>query len=114
LRIQFSFLLFARLYRKAGFNRDQPRDELGRWTGTGADRNTGNTLAPDDRIVVAGYSWGLLIAQSPAGLGALKCFYQFSFGVVVVDGPVLGGCPAFVPSSAVTHGRLIPHPANDR
>lgn len=35
LRVQFSFLLFVHLYRKANFNPDQPRDERGRWTDTG-------------------------------------------------------------------------------
>lgn len=36
--VQFSFLLFARFYRKAAFNPDQPRDEFGRWTDTGGGK----------------------------------------------------------------------------
>ena len=35
LRVQLSLLILAHLCRKAGFNPDQPRDELGRWTDTG-------------------------------------------------------------------------------
>jgi len=106
LRVQLSFLIFACLYRKANFNPDQPRNRLGRWTDTGqADI--------DAPVVEVQYSFGKLIGQTPAVLGARMCFYQFSFGIVAVQGPTLGDCPGIVPSSAVTHGRLFPNPAND-
>jgi hypothetical protein len=38
LRVQFSFLIFAHLCRKAGFNPDQPGDEQGRWTDEGGSK----------------------------------------------------------------------------
>jgi hypothetical protein len=108
LRVQVSFLRFVSLYRKAGFDPDQPRDRQGRWTDTGADQ-----ADLDVSIVEVQYSFGKLIGQTPAVLGARVCFYQFSFGIVAVQGPMLGDCPGNVPSSAVTHGRLLPNPAND-
>jgi hypothetical protein len=105
LRVQFSFLRFVSVYRKAGFDPDQPRDQLGKWT-----NGAGNL---DGQIVAVQYSFGKLIGQTPGVLGVRTCFYQFSFGIVAVQGPMLGDCPGIVPSSAVTHGRLFPNPAND-
>lgn len=113
LRVQFSFALFARLYLKAGFDPDQSRDEQGRWAGVEGNAPD-TTPEASGNLVVAQYSFGTLIAQSPAISGRRQCFYQFSFGVVVVPGPSRLNCPGMVPSSAVTHGILIPGPANDR
>lgn len=40
LRVQFTFALFAHLYRKAGYNPDQPRDKYGKWTPSGSSKES--------------------------------------------------------------------------
>jgi hypothetical protein len=74
LRVQFSFLVFAYLYRKAGFNPDQPRDRLGRWTDTGGaqyaqnDRQTGYPVDLMEERELGGHGIEAHVGRSPQSL----------------------------------------------
>ena len=105
--------------RKANFDPDQPRDEQGRWTDAGGENNVGDAAVPessdesvpaDKPVQLAQYSFGTLIGQSRIFGGGSMCFYKFSFGTIMVQGPTNFSCPTWVTSMGVSHGKLI---AND-
>jgi len=101
-------LMWAELCRKYGYNPNQPRVpagqgiESGRWAAGG--------LAARDKPRVAQYSIGTLVGQSRIRGGGSICFYKFSFGTIMAPGPTNLGCPSWVTSAGVSHGKLI---AND-
>ena len=74
LRVQFSFLRFVSLYRKAGFDPDQPRDRLGRWTDTGGaqyaqnDRQTGYPVDLVEERQLGGHTIERHVGKSPQSL----------------------------------------------
>ena len=96
------------------FNPNQPRvgagvPEGGQFVGAGGVSSRvryGSGSKPSDNIVLAGYSFGILIAEIPVP-GGRRCVYEFDFGNVVVPGAVHLECSPKVPSSAVTHGYML-------
>jgi hypothetical protein len=97
------------------FNPNQPRvgagvPEGGQFVGanglSSGMRDDGPAAKPSGNIVLAGYSFGILIAEIPVP-GGRRCVYKFDFGSVVVPGAVHLGCSTEVPSSAVTHGYML-------
>ena len=93
---------------KAAFNPDQSRDELGRWTDGGEARPAPRTQKPSapGNTVVAQVGFGRLIAEIPVR-GGRYCVYNFGSYSIIAPGAVNLRCSARVPSSAVTHGRLL-------
>ena len=75
----------------------------------GTSRPATNSLREPKPMRLAQYSIGTLAGQSRVR-GGWKCFYKFSFGIIMVDGTKNFGCSPRVPAAGVSHGTLI---AND-
>jgi len=112
-------LVMAEFRRKASFNQNQPRvpassPDGGQWSSDGVGRpGEAADVEPSpepDRTRVAQYSIGTLIGQSRVQGRGWVCFYKFSFGTVMVQGPTNLQCQTWVPAAGVSHGKLI---AND-
>jgi hypothetical protein len=66
-KVEFSFARFVIFRQKAGFNPDQPRDELGRWTDTGSN----NPRVLSDATPDNDWKPGAQYAQNNSGRGYL-------------------------------------------
>jgi len=115
LKLEHERWLFEEKY---GFNPDQPRDELGRWTsgannvGDSAVASSGNDSlattgdAESQRTRLAQAGFGTLITQFEVP-GGRRCVYNFGSYSVVVSGPTNFLCSPTVHWSGVVHGRLL-------
>ncbi len=103
-RATIYMILHAKWLKLKQFNPNQPRDEIGRWTETGAGDQTGTDLG--GLLQLAGsFPMGILLADYATGNGRI-CVYDFGHFRIVVPGPT-HRCQdrVFLPNT--THGYLL-------